>query len=178
MKDLEIISEIQNGLREAGLKILYKEFPKVKANIVSSGGTKETAQEIFNDSLLLLIEKVEHPEFQLTSKLSSYLFGIARFLWMNELRKQNKTIELEWSDTLILKQEDLGYDENREKKLIAVEKILTKISARCRQLFDLFYYKSESMNSIAEKMNFSSVNSAKTQKYKCLEKAIQLSHNI
>ena len=49
MKDLEMINEIRKGNREKSLKFLYKEFPKVKANILSSGGTKETAQEIFND---------------------------------------------------------------------------------------------------------------------------------
>jgi phosphoribosylpyrophosphate synthetase len=78
MKDLEIIEEIQRGNREVGLKILYKEFPKMKIKIISTGGTKEIAQEIFNDSLLLLVEKVEHPGFELTSKLTTYLFGIAR----------------------------------------------------------------------------------------------------
>ena len=87
-------------------------------------------------------------------------------------------IELEWSDTLIMTNDDLGYDENKEKKLLAIEKILNTISARCKQIFELFYFKKESMKSIAEKMGFSSVNSAKTQKYKCLENAIQLSQNL
>ena len=178
MKDLEIIAEIQKGNREKGLKILYKEFPKVRSKIISSGGNKEIAQEIFNDSLLLLIEKVENPKFELTSKLSTYLFGIARFLWMNELRKQNKKIELEWTDTLILNYEDLGYDEEKERKLNAIDKILNSISAKCKQILEMFYYQEKSMTFIAEKLKFSSVNSAKTQKYKCLENAIQLSQTI
>jgi RNA polymerase sigma factor (sigma-70 family) len=178
MKDLEIIEEIQRGNREVGLKILYKEFPKVKIKIISTGGTKEIAQEIFNDSLLLLVEKVEHPGFELTSKLTTYLFGIARLLWMNELRRKNKRQELEWSDALIVTNEDLEYDEEKERKLLAIENIMNSISAKCKQLFKLFYYHNESMKFIAEKLNFSSVNSAKTQKYKCLEKAIQLSQTI
>lgn len=178
MKDLEIIEEIRKGKRERALKVLYKEFPKIKANILSSGGTKEIAQEIFNDSLLLLVEKVEDPKFKLTSKLTTYLYGIARLLWMNELRKQNKKQDLEWSDTLIVTNEDLAYDEEKERKLLAIENILNTISAKCKQIFDLFYYQKVSMKTIAEKMSFSSVNSAKTQKYKCLEKAIQLSQNL
>lgn len=178
MNDSEIIEGFRNGKREKGLKILYKEFSKVKANIISSGGNKEIAQEIFNDSLLLLLEKIENPNFVLTSKLTTYLYGIARLMWMNELRKQNKKHELEWSDTLILTNDDLEYDYEKEKKLKAIENILNAISAKCKQILVLFYYQKESMKAISEKLKFSSINSAKTQKYKCLEKAIQLAHNI
>lgn len=55
-------------------------------------------------------------EFELTSKLSTYLFGINRFLWKNEARRRNKNPELEWKDTLILSAEDIGYSEEKEEK--------------------------------------------------------------
>lgn len=88
MRDIELISKIRKGKRELAIKQLYKEFPKVKTNIISSGGDSEIAQEIFNDSLLILIEKVSDPKFELSSKLTTYLYGIARFLWKNEARKK------------------------------------------------------------------------------------------
>jgi RNA polymerase sigma factor (sigma-70 family) len=179
MKDSDIILEIKKGNREISLKHLYKEYPKIKANIISSGGNKQIAQEIFNDSLLLLVEKLENPNFQLTSKLSTFLYGIARLLWMNELRRKEKKIDnLEWKDTLIVTNEDINYNYDKERKLDALEHIINSISEKCQQLFKLFYYQKESMKSIDDKLNFSSINSAKTQKYKCLEKAIQLSKNI
>lgn len=178
MKDTEIISSFQNGKREKGLKILYKEFPKVKANIIASGGTAELAQEIFNDSLLLLIEKVEKPDFRLTSSLSTFLFGIARFLWMNELKKKNRSVEVEWSGATIVTAEDVGYDDETEQKLFKVEKILNAIPQKCRQILELFYHKQFSMKTIAQKLGLSNVNSAKTQKYKCLERAIKLSKTV
>ncbi len=93
MKDLEIISKIRKGQTERAIKVLYKEFPKVRANILASGGDHEIAEEIFNDSLILLIEKVSEPTFELTSKLSTYLYGINRFMWMNEARKRHKSPE-------------------------------------------------------------------------------------
>ena len=152
---------------------LYKEFPKIKANICSSGGDAEIAREIFHDSLVLLIEKVGKPEFELTSKLSTYLFGINRFLWKNEARRRNKNPELEWKDTLILSAEDIGYSEEKEEKIKLLEKVLTQITDKCRKIFELFYFKKEDMNTIARELDFTSVNSAKTQKYKCMERAIE-----
>jgi len=178
MTDQEVISEIRQGRREKAIKVLYKEFPKIKANIISSGGDVEIAREIFHDSLILLIEKVANPKFELTSKLSTFLYGINRFLWKNELRKRYKNPELEWSDTLILSAEDLGYSEEKEEKIKILEKVLSQVTERCKKIFELFYFKKEDMNTIAKELEFSSVNSAKTQKYKCMERAIELARQM
>lgn len=178
MEDNEIISSIRGGNRNKPISELYKEFPKIKANIISSGGNNEDAEEVFHDALVLLIEKVSEPSFELSSKLSTYLYGIARFLWKNELRKKNKENELEWSDTLNLSEKDIGYDYDREVKFQEMEKILISLSSKCQSIFERFYYKSESMEVIAKALGFSSVNSAKTQKYKCMEQAIKLASNI
>ncbi len=178
MEDHEIIAEIRKGNRERPIQILYKEFPKIKNNIILSSGDKEIAEEIFNDSLLLLIEKVSNEEFILTSKLSTYLFGIARFLWKNELRKRNKTQELEWSDTLIISEQDLGYDQTKEERFTQLEQVISSLSAKCQEIFERFYFKKESMEELARALGFSSVNSAKTQKYKCMEQAIKMAADV
>lgn len=178
MTDLEIIAEIRAGRREAAIKALYVEFPKIKANIVTSGGDEGCAREIFHDSLILLIEKVSKSDFELTSKLSTYLYGINRFLWKNELRKRNRNPELEWKDTLILSADDLDYNAEKEEKIKLLDKVLSKVTDKCKKIFELFYYKKKSMTEIAQQLEFTSVNSAKTQKYKCMERAITLAREL
>lgn len=178
MTDQEIINSIRKGRNEKPIKQLYKEFSKVKALILKEGGNAEMAQEIFNDSLVILMEKVIQSDFELTSKLTTYLYGINRFLLKNELRKQHKNVELEWRDTIILTEQDLGYDEEKEAKLNAMERILNQISEKCKEMLQLFYFKKLSMSEIAKKLNFSSVNSAKTQKYKCIERASKLAQEM
>jgi RNA polymerase sigma factor (sigma-70 family) len=75
---------------------------------------------------------------------------------------------------LILTADEIGYDEEKEQKMKVLEKVLNQVTERCKKIFELFYFKKESMTEIAKKLEFSSVNSAKTQKYKCMEKAIKL----
>ncbi len=178
MNDLDIIAWIRKGQTEKALKVLYKEFPRVRGLIISSGGDTEIAQELFNDSLILLIEKVSDPSFELSSKLSTYLYGINRFLWMNEARKRQKSLESEWRDTLILTADDLDYTADKETELKKLELVLNDISERCKELFDLFYFQRKDMKTIANELAFSSENSAKTQKYKCIEKAILLAKQL
>ena len=178
MKDEHIIAQIRKGRREKAIRHLYKEFPKIKSLICSSGGDSQAAEEIFHDSLILLIEKVSNPNFELSSKLSTYLYGINRLLWKNQLRKQNKTQELEWSDTLIISEEDLEYNYEKEEKLKKLESILATITEKCTAIFELFYFQKMKMKEIAEKLGYSSVNSAKTQKYKCVEQAVKLANQV
>lgn len=178
MNDKQIIDLIRKGKTEKPIKLLYKEFPKIKAKIMSSGGDDEIARQIFHDSLILLIEKVSRKDFKLTSKLTTFLFGINRFLWKNELRKRQKNIELEWSDTLIVSADDIHYEEEKELKLNALKSILNRITDKCKRIFELFYFQNLSMQEIAEQLKFTTINSAKTQKYKCMEKAIKLAKDI
>ena len=174
MRDSDIIKNIRNGQRNKAIKVLYKEYPKVRANVLSRGGDEEIAQEIFHDSLILLIEKVSDPTFVLTSKLSTYLYGISHFLWKNEMRKRNRNPEKEWKDTITVTADEIDYNQEKEDELKHLANVLSRIPEKCKKIFELFYYKKQSMAEIAEQLNFSSINSAKTQKYKCMEKAISI----
>jgi len=174
MTDLEIIHSLRKGQRENVIRFLYKEFPKIEALLFKSGCNANLANEIFNDSLILFIEKVESPDFESTSKLTTFLYGINRFLVMRAIRDSKKHKNLEWNNTLIVSEEDLNYDFEKEEKLQKIESILSIITEKCKKIFQLFYFNKNSMESIAKELGFSSVNSAKTQKYKCLQKAHQL----
>ena len=179
MTDQEIIDLVRDGKNEKPIKWLYQEFPKIEKLILQSGGNKQLAEEIFNDSLLLLLEKVREDQFTLTSKLTTYFYGINRFLLLNELRKnKHANCSLEWSDTLIVSGEDLGYDFDKEQKLNMMERVLKQISAKCQAILELFYFKKRSMEQIARELEYSSVNSAKTQKFKCLEHASKMAFEM
>lgn len=178
MKESKIIHQIRNGQVDDAIRELYQELPKVRRLILAGGGTGAEAREIFHDALILLIEKVRDPSFRLTAKITTYLYGINRFLWMNKARKKRNNPEIEWADTLIIHEDELGWDEEREAKLTLLENILNDISARCREIFSRFYTRKESMSEIAAAMGFSGLASAKTQKYKCMEHAIKLASEM
>ncbi|MFK7786374.1 MAG: RNA polymerase sigma factor [Crocinitomicaceae bacterium] len=175
MEDQEIIQLIREGKREKPIRFLYQEFPKIKQLVLKEGLTKEHAEEIFQNSLLLFIEKVENPAFVLSSKATTYLYGLNRFLTKNEAKSNRKTVHLEWTEANDFDDSTLSYDFEKEAKLNHLELILTQISVKCQKIFRLFYFEKKSMTDIAKTLNYSSTNSAKTQKYKCIEQAIKLS---
>lgn len=171
MTDDKIIEEIRLGHMDKPVKWLYRELPKVRGLILKSGGSKSEASEIFHDGLILLIEKVEQSNFELSSKLSTFLFGICRFLWLNELRKKGKDGILR-ADQSELEAPIKEYDAEKEEKIRRMEKALSQLSPKCQEIINRFYFLKQSLQEIASELKASSVNSIKTQKYKCIERAI------
>ncbi len=175
MEDTQIIQLIREGKREKPIRFLYAEYPKIEQLVLKEGLTKELAEEIFQNSLILFIEKIENPAFVLTSKATTYLYGINRFLTKNEAKNNRKSVQVEWTEAIGFDESEFGYDFEKEERLNQLAIILTKVSEKCRQIFQFFYFEKKSMTEIAKTLKYSSTNSAKTQKYKCIERAIFLS---
>ncbi len=168
MKNEALLKLIQTKPEKAFSK-LYKVFPDVKKYVLANSGSKMEAEDIFQDGLIILYKKVNQKEFQLSGSLEGFLYHICKFCWNNEIRKKEKEHKLEKSDfELEVDLEELIQKENQLKQ---VENILDKLGEKCKEIIRLFYHKAMSMSQIAKKLDYRNEKTAKTQKYKCLERA-------
>lgn len=166
--DIEMIEKIRNG-DESPLKKIYAEtYPMVEQFVIKNSGSSEEARDIFQDAFYIFYEKIRDTEFNLTSKISTFLFGIARHKWLKELTKtklnagQYRT-EQEYEDLL---------DENEEKlsRTKAIQQGLEELGDPCKTLLISFYYLKKTMQEIAQALNYTNAENAKNQKYKCLQR--------
>ena len=171
MKDDKLLTEFRKGRSEKAFSRLYKYYPKVEKLIRSKGGTKDDAQDIFQEGLIILYKKVLKPDFELTASLSTYLYSICRLLWSNELRKRKQSEPFDEAISETIDEEKLFGEIQHEQDLRLAESVLQQIGARCLELLKLFYYEALKMREIARLMKFSSEKVAKNQKYKCLQHA-------
>lgn len=170
MNDQGLIELLRSNKQGLAFKKLYVSFPKIKAMILTRGGSKQDADDVFQESLIILCRKVEAGNFTLSSGLGTYLFSIAKFIWNDELKKRNKTNfeSLEEEQDLIDEVEDAW---ESEKKWKEAENVISGLGEKCIRLLQLFYFEKLSMKIIAKKMDYHSEKIAKNQKYKCLERA-------
>jgi RNA polymerase sigma factor (sigma-70 family) len=177
MTDRRIIDLVKHGKHSKALDKLYKIYPAVLKYVKESGGTVSDTEDIFQDAMVIFIEKVSKDDFVLSSSISTYVFGICKNLSREKRREHQKdrvkTIEAK-------REEDTkSIDEflEEERKYQALDKILIQTGKKCLELLKLFYYDRFSMKAIASRLGFKSETSAKTQKYKCLEKARSLTES-
>lgn len=167
MKDQQIVDSIRGGRHQKAFSKLYKSFPAIRKMIRENNGTKEDAEDIFQEALILFSRKCEDVNFTLTASASTYLFSVSRYLWNDELKQRKRNqIEIEES-------ENFSWEEviQKEEQYKQAENVLKKIGEKCLELLKLFYIDGKSMKQIASKMDLSSEKIAKNQKYKCLERA-------
>ncbi len=174
MKDEQILEWVRTGRQQKAFTKLYKHFTAIRKMIRENGGNKEDAEDIFQEALIIFSRKCEDPSFVLTSAVGTYLYGVSRFLWSDEMKKRSRQSEV-GAD---IRRHD-GWDEGaewenvveQEQKFKKAESVLSKIGEKCLQLLKLFYLENKSMKEIASKMEMNSEKIAKNQKYKCLERA-------
>jgi RNA polymerase sigma factor (sigma-70 family) len=167
MNDKKILELFKEGQREKAFSKLYGLYPKIEALIVSKGGQRHDASDVFQEALIILNRNLEKSDFKLTSSFYTYLYSVSRFLWKDTQKKFSKEELKNFSDIEI----DYFHSVLEEKKYQRAERAFLELGERCQQLLQLFYHKALSFKDIANVMNFKSEKIAKNQKYKCLTKA-------
>jgi len=186
MDDQTILELIRTGKNDLALNALYRNFPAIRKLVRSRGGSTRDAEDIFQEALIILIRKLKK-DFRLTSQLSSYLYSICRLLWNEQLRKRRPEIPfnspngmlsndgilgiLSKSELRAAEEADLYVYLEHESRIRLAEQALNELKDRCRELLLIFYHSQLSLKEITAKMGYGSENSAKNQKYKCLEAA-------
>ena len=133
--------------------------------VLTNQGNKQDAEDIFQEALAFFCEKVVSDNFKPSSTVNTYLYGVAKNLWRNQLRKKRPDLtgeNIEIEDEIIEQDYDL---------LKEAEKAISTLGKKCIELLQLFYFQSLKMDEIAKTLGFSSGKSARNQKYKCLAKA-------
>jgi RNA polymerase sigma factor (sigma-70 family) len=166
-----LIQEIQAGNQKA-LQYLYKTHYAMIENLIrKNSGSEEDAQEIYQEAMLVVYEKLQKPDFKLSCSLKTYMYSVCRNMWMYQLRKiEQKQTRFSDFEQFIPVDEILTEGENPEYESILGE-VMLLIDDKCRQLLELFYYHNLSLEIIAERLGYNNSNTAKSKKNKCMDKA-------
>ena len=154
---------------EKALRELYSShYYMIEAMIVKSSGSTEDARDIFQDAVVVFYNKVKEEQFELKSKISTYLYSVSRNIYLKKIRKSGHTIELDInkSDREELMIDQLEYTESQS----ILAEVFRKIGEPCRKILFYFYYEKMKMQRIAKELNYASEQVAKNQKSKCMKK--------
>ncbi len=172
MKDETIIDLIRSGNSPKAMAALYKHYPLIRKIIQENGGNAQDAEDVFQETLIIFYRRAQESSFKLTAQLSTYLACVSRYIWKDELKKRKPAIyldqEIDFSDT---EEQEVALALEKEEDARLAEKVMNGLGDRCRELLLLFYNTKLKLKDIAAKMGYSSENTAKNQKYKCLESA-------
>ena len=171
LTDEELLTGLANGSDDALTQLYRRFFPMVLHLITTNNGNEDDAKDIYQETLVVLYEKVRAGSFDLHSQLKTYIYAVGRRLWLKQLAQKSRymvrDIDVDASDAGQI-DDDLVDHEERDRQFELMTDSLGRLGEPCRTLLEDFYIRHLSMQDITEKFGYTNADNAKTQKYKCL----------
>lgn len=176
--DKQFIQRIQENDRTVLGEIYVKYEKQVFNYIKTHGGDDFDAEDMLQESIIVLWQNVNNGKFDLSSKLGTYLVAVAKNKWRTQLRKRNKISPAVIPENISSDDNPIDFvlsDENEN----LIQKAFEFIQPICKQLLMLFYFEEKSLEEITKILNFSNTNVTKSKKYQCKKslKAVLLKQN-
>ncbi len=172
-----LISSLADGDSKA-ISFIYKTtYPTVEKMVFKLSGSTDDAFDIFQDAVTILYQKAKNETLQLNCKVSTYLVSVAKHLWLKKLQRKKRqpmSILFDDLDEQIGAVEDISHFLEFEKNVSRLQNCFDQIGEPCKSLLHSFYVKNQNMSEIAAHFGYTNTETAKTQKYKCLNRIRKL----
>jgi RNA polymerase sigma factor (sigma-70 family) len=148
---------------------IYKDnYNIVQALVVNNNGTAEDAKDIFQETMIVLYEKVQSGSFELNCQIKTFIYSVSRRLWLKRLIHHNRFSLSEGHEEIVSVDDEVEEHEKRNTEFSMMEKAMSGLGEPCKSLLEAFYLQKRSMQEIATSFGYTNAENAKNQKYKCL----------
>ena len=172
-EDARILDLIRRGDEEALVRLYRSNRKAIEAFVAKNNGSHDDAEDLLQEALVILWERVRAGRFEYNAKLNTFLYATVKNIWLRRLARQRREIpstgdlpQMANQDPSILEE----LIESEQAKLI--QDALNKLGEPCRKLLLLFYWEELSMEEIAQEMGFANAKTVKSKKYQC-KKALE-----
>lgn len=171
--DARILDLIRKGDEEALVPLYETNRRPILNYALRNSGTADDAQDLLQESLVILWERVRAGKFEHKARLSTFIYATVKNIWSQRLRRKQREVaggldpegDRDCSPSVLetmIETERAGL----------VREALDRIGEQCRNLLLLFYWEELSMEEIAQKLGFANADTVKAKKYQC-KKALE-----
>jgi RNA polymerase sigma factor (sigma-70 family) len=172
-EDLDELLELLRKGDTVAIRKVLECYPQCRAVLSRMGIPSEGIQDIFQNSIIALYEKLQEGNLVLTVELCTYVCSICKYQGLDWLRKKKRK-DTKLSD---FKRDSVDQDTSEALNLPSEKEILDAIEslgAPCKELLIAFYYHKVSIKELREKHGYKTENAAKVAKHKCMKRLKKL----
>lgn len=175
-------TEIINGLKTMDRDILQyiveEYYPSVYYFVRNNRGREEDAEDIFQDTMVVIFDKIRDGDFDLKCSLKTFIYAVSRNIWLKRLiyssrRKQRLFSE---TDDFMVEECPSAAELDEDEKKFLFQRNFLKLNEVCRMILELFL-EQKSYQYISDRFDLGGVQSARKKKYRCLQSLIRFIKN-
>lgn len=167
--------DILRGLRKRDnsvIQFIYQSnFDKISALVINNNGAEDDCEDVFQESLIIIFKKLrDEAGFELTSTFSTYLYSVARLIWLKKLRESRKmeVTELKREMEEAIEFEEPPPVQDKDLRMAVYQRNLKLIPEDCQRILTLTS-QDISAKEIAEKLGFRSDSYVRKRRHFCKE---------
>ncbi len=152
--------------------IYKKVFPIILDYVSCNNGSYQDAEDVFQEAMLILLEKTRSKSLILTCRFTTYFWGICKKVWLKELRNRKRTVyQINYYSE---KTDNVTFDSNLEMKQIQLFlKHFKNLSKDCKKVLFLHFDRT-SLEEITTIMGYRSLQISQNKKYRCKKRLMEL----
>ncbi|MEM6805240.1 MAG: sigma-70 family RNA polymerase sigma factor [Bacteroidota bacterium] len=176
--DQQLLDGLLSHRKGSIAEIRKRALPMILELVQKNSGGREDGKDIFQQALIELYRLGKKSDFVLRSKITTLLYGIAKNLWMNELKKRKR--EVITSDFLDTSKDELidwrrsEEEEEEHLRITLVKAKISQLTGGCQQILQLYYAEGATMEEIAKELELGGAQAARVKKSRCLSKLKEL----
>jgi RNA polymerase sigma factor (sigma-70 family) len=169
--DSRILDLIRKGDEEALVELYKANRKTIRAYVMRNNGTLDDAEDMLQEALIVLWERVRTGRFEYTAKLGTFIYGVVKNMWSRELaRKRREQPVVEDLEFVTANNNPTALDDLiKNEHVDSIRNALNRLGEPCKKLLMLYYWEELSMEEIAEELGFANAETAKSKKYQCKE---------
>jgi RNA polymerase sigma factor (sigma-70 family) len=171
--DAKILDALRQGNEDALAELFHKNRRPITALVIRNKGTEDDAEDILQEALVVLWERIRSNSFEYQAKLSTFLYATAKNIWLRRLVRMRREIPAT-EETANIPTDALTPLESAEEneRTAAIRTAMERLGNPCRDLLLLYYWEERSMEEIAGQLGFANADTVKSKKYQC-KKALE-----
>ena len=168
-EDLILLEGIAAEDRNSVEQLYRQHYIMIQTMVLANAGTKDDAADLFQETVIVLYEKIKNGSFELNCLLKTFLYSIARRLWLKKLQQQQRYIsQPDGLEETVPVEDEIENHLKLQNDFFIMESAMNKVGEPCKSLLQAYYLQKKHMNVIAQEFGYTNADNAKTQKYKCL----------
>ena len=174
MENKNIIEGIKRGDKNILTDFYIQNIQNVQSYVIKNNGCKEDVEDVFQDALVLIYQKLKTGSLEVNHSIHAYFYGVCKNIWRNRLRSKKKllyrdnlTQETKCNDDCII--ENI---ERLEQQVQLYLECFSRLSNSYKKILNL-YFKGLNMKEIASLMGYSE-GYARKKKFEAKKRLLEM----
>ncbi len=171
--DAELIAAIKDERQlNSAILFIYKKYAEsTSAFIMSYGGSRQDAEDVFQDTVVAFINIVTKGSYRMEASIKTFLVSVAKNIWFNEVKRRERADfrEKAYEAGREVKEQDISQVISEMEQKRALRDLIHTLGESCRKILLLFYYENLSMKEILGHLPYENEQVVRNKKYKCLQ---------